>query len=144
MDVTSLQCNPKIKSFLMCPIRLIKKYFTRDELCTLLTTIFYSILYHNSDIGQIPTLNWNSKQQLIAASAKALRLCINDHNVYSYNDIHKITKRATPNQMLVYKHAILLYKLCNTIDSTKDLVKLNFQQIRTSRQVNFSISQTNN
>ena len=80
----------------------------------------------------------------MSASAKALRLCINDQTtVYSYIDMHKITNRATPSQMLLYKHAILLFKLYNTLNSTSDWVKLNFQQTLTSRQVNFKISQTN-
>ena len=128
----------------LCAMRLIKKYFTKQELCTLLTSNFYSILYYNSEIWHIPSLNPNSKQLLMSASAKALRICVNDQStIYSYIDMHKITNRATPSQILVYKHAILLYKLYNTINSTSDWVKLNFQQTLTSRQVNFKISQTN-
>ena len=112
--------------------------------CTLLTYNFYSIFYYNLEIWHIPSLNPNSKQLLMSASAKALRLCINDQTtVYSYIDMHKITNRATPSQMLLYKHAILLFKLYNTLNSTSDWVKLNFQQTLTSRQVNFKISQTN-
>jgi hypothetical protein len=127
-----------------CAIRLIKKYFTKQELCTLLTSNFYSILYYNSEIWHIPSLNPITKQLLMSASAKALRICINDNStVYSYVNMHKITNRATPSQILVYKHAILLFKLYNTINSTSDWVKLNFQQTLTSRQVNFNISQTN-
>ena len=92
-------------------IKLIKKYFTKDELCTLLTSNFYSILFYNSEIWHIPTLNPNSKQLMLAALAKALQLCNEDYtNVHSYINLHKINKRATPNQMLIYKHAILLFK----------------------------------
>jgi hypothetical protein len=111
----------------------------------LLISSFYSILYYNSEIWHIPSLNPNSKQLLMSASAKALRLSINNHStVYSYIDMHKITNRAIPSQMLLYKHAILLFKPYNTINSTSDWVKLNFQQTLTSRQVNFKILQTNN
>jgi hypothetical protein len=77
----------------LCTIRLVKNYYNKDELCTLLTANFYSILYFNSEIWHISTLNQHSKQLLFTASAKALKLCIKDHSVmYSYNDIHIMTK----------------------------------------------------
>jgi hypothetical protein len=143
---TAQVCNAIRKSNCsLCGINLIKKFFTKNELRTLLTAKFYSILYYNSEICHILALNPSAKQLLMAASAKALRLCINYHsNVYSYADLHKITQRANPNQMLVYKHAILLFKLFNSINSTSEWVNLNFQRILTSRQVNFMISKTNN
>ena len=142
---TAQVCNSIKKSNrALCAINLIKKFFTTDELSTLLTANYFSILYYNSEIWHIPSLNPNSKQLLLAASAKALRLCIKyQSNFLSYIDTHKITKRATPNQILLYKHAILLYKLYNSIDTTQEWVNLNFQQILTSRQVNFVISKTN-
>jgi hypothetical protein len=43
----------------LCAIKLIKKYFRKAELRTLLTSNFYSILYYNSEIWHIPTLNQN-------------------------------------------------------------------------------------
>ena len=123
----------------------LKKYFTKDELRTLLTANFYSILFYNSEIWHIPTLNPHSKQLLLASSAKALKLCIKDHTIlYSYENIHSLTKRATPQQLSTFKHAILLYKLYNNSMSTLDWVKLNYQQILTSRQTNFMIIQTRN
>ncbi len=129
----------------LCAIRLIKNYFTKDELRTLLTANFYSILFYNSEIWHIPTINPHSKQLLLASSAKALKLCIKDHSIlYSYENIHSLTKRATPQQLSTFKHAILLFKLYNNSMSTSDWVKLNFQQIITSRQTNFMIVQTRN
>ena len=38
-------------------IKLIKKYFKKDELLTLVTANYYSVLYYSSEIWQIPTLN---------------------------------------------------------------------------------------
>ena len=38
-------------------IRLIKKYFKKDEILNLLTSNFYSILYYNSEIWHLPTLS---------------------------------------------------------------------------------------
>jgi hypothetical protein len=105
----------------LCAIRLIKKYCRKDELRTLLTSNFYSILYYNSEIWHIPTLNTHLKQLLLLASAKALKLCNKDYSHdHSYVDLHKINKRAIPNQMLLYKHALLLFKLYNCVDTTVD------------------------
>ncbi len=129
----------------LCAIRQIKNYFTKDELCTLLIANFYSILFYNSEIWHNPTLNLHLKQLLLAASAKALKLCIKDHTVFhSYVDIHTLTKRAMPQQLSTFKHAILLFKLYKNTMSTSDWVKLNFQQILTSRQTNFMVVQNNN
>jgi hypothetical protein len=129
----------------LCAIRHIKNYFTKDELCTFLTANFYSILFYNSEIWHIPTLNPQSKQLSLAASAKAFKLCIKDYTVlYSYENIHTLTKRATPQQLSTFKHAILLFKLYNKTMSTSDWVKFNFQQILTSRQTNFMVIQNNN
>ena len=128
----------------LCAIRLIKKYFRKDELRTLLTSNFHSILYQNSEIWHIPTLNTYSKQLLLLASAKALKLCNKDYSHdHQYVDLHKTNKRATPNQILLYKHALLLFKLYNCVDTTMDWVHLNFQQILTSRQLNFIASRNN-
>ena len=111
----------------------------------MLTSNFFSVLYYNSEIWHLPSLNQHSKQLMLAASAKALKLCFNSQPVlYSYNDIHTLTKRATPPQFQIYKHAILLFRLYNSIDTTSDWVRLNFQQTLTSRQTNFVIFQNNN
>ena len=110
-----------------------------------MTSNFYSILFYNSEIWHIPTLNPISKQLMLAASAKALQLCNKDYtSVHSYINLHKINKQATPNQMLTYKHAILFFKLYNSIETTVDWLNLNFQQILTGRQLNFIISPKNN
>ena len=115
------------------------------QLRTLLTSNFFSILYFNAEIWHIPTLNQNSKQLMLSASAKALKLCKKDYSYdHSYISLHKINKRATPNQMLICKHALLLFKLNNCIDTTADWIQMNFQQILTSRQMNFIISRDNN
>ena len=57
-------------------IKLIKKFFTRNELLRLVTSNFFSILYYNSEIWQLPTLKTILKQSLLSASAKALRVLL--------------------------------------------------------------------
>ena len=110
-------------------ILLIRKYFTKYELAALLTSNFYSILYYNSDVWLIPSLKPQLKQQLLSASAKALRICTNNYdNMMSFDQIHAINKRATPNQILKYKHSLLLYKIWNDSIYSQEWLALNFQQ----------------
>ena len=95
-------------------IRLIKKFFTQNELLGLVTSNFYSILYYNSEIWHIPTLKSTLKQNLLSASAKALRVCLKFYDVYtSFNVLHTMCKRASPEQLMLYKLALCLFKLYN-------------------------------
>ena len=95
-------------------IHLIKRYFTNDELKGLLTSNYYSVLYYNSEIWNLPSLNTNLKKKLLSASATAIKLCLSKlpPNT-SYESIHRLAKRGTPTQMCQYKHAIQPYKLFN-------------------------------
>ena len=110
-------------------IHLIRKFFNKAELSTLLTSNFYSILYYNCDVWLIPSLKPQLKQHLLSASAKALSLCTpNYNNMMSFEQIHAINKRATPNQMLLYKHSLLLHKIWNDPIYSMDWLDLNFRQ----------------
>ena len=64
----------KTNSTLYC-IKQIKYYFTPKELSQIITSTFYSILYYNSEIWNIPSLKAQLKQKLLSASASALKLC---------------------------------------------------------------------
>ena len=57
-------------------LRLIKKYFTENEMRTLLDSNYYSILYYNAVIWLTPSLRSDLKHNLLAASACALRGCL--------------------------------------------------------------------
>ena len=121
-------------------IRMIKNFFTKDELRTLLTANFFSILYYNSEVWLIPSLNPNSKQHLLSASANAIKLCDISNDPYlSYLDLHRSNKRATPTQMSTYKHSLLLFKLYNSNERSYDWLQLNLMQTLTGRQTNFRI-----
>ena len=126
-------------------IKMIRKYFTKNEITMLLTSNFYSILYYNSEIWHIPNLAPELKQLLMSASANALKLSQPVTNqMQSYVDVHKECKRAQPEQMMLYKHAIMLHKLYNENFPEMDWLALNFQQTTTSRQTNFCIVKNNN
>ena len=126
-------------------IKLIRKYFNKDEILTLLTSNFYSILFYNSEVWHLPSLKPPLKQLILSSSAKALKLSQKRPDNYeSYANIHKSCNRAEPTQMMMYKHAILLHKLYNTQQPTADWIDLNFDQVFNSRSKNFKIIKNNN
>ena len=125
-------------------IKLIKRFFKRDELLQLVTSNFYSILYYNSEIWHLPNLNNSLKSKLISASARALKVCMYYPDpMMSFERIHAINKRATPNAIMNYNLGIQLYKLYNTREHSLEWLHLNQNQILTSRQTRFQILRSN-
>ena len=138
------QCISKSSKALNA-IRLIKRFFSIKELLQIVTANFYSILYYNSEIWHLQSLNVNLKQKLLSSSAKAIKACIKYcTNEYSYVKLHEMHNRAIPEKYLLYKHALSLYKLTNE-ESPHSIkwVALNFNQILTSRQSTFKIAKVN-
>ena len=88
-------------------VNLIKKYFTKLELKTLITLNVYSVMYYNCEIWLMPSLHTSLKSQLLAVSARFLNLCdsITDLRI-SYDKLHEIHKRATPKMMMEYRLAL--------------------------------------
>ena len=126
-------------------IKMIRKYFNSSEILSLLTSNFYSILYYNSEVWHIPKLKPAINQLILSASANALKLSQRCPNMYeSFINIHKSCDRATPSQMIKYKHAILTHKLYNQEQPKADWLDLNFNQTFTSRQTKFKTIQNNN
>ena len=125
-------------------LRMIKKYFTTKELLQLITSNFYSILYYNSELWHVPSLKNGLKQKLLSSSAKAIKMCVKYcTRDISFINIHRIYKRATPEQFLLYKHALCLFKLMTSTNYTIEWVALNFNQIITSRQTTFMALRAN-
>ena len=124
---------------------LIRKFFSKSELNGLLTSNYYSILFYNCDVWLIPSMKPQLKQQILSASARALRICTpNYDNTMSFEQIHVINKRATPKLMMVYKHAILLYKVWNDTIYSKQWLALNFQQNFNERVNTVNVFETSN
>ena len=125
-------------------IKMIRKFFFKDEILSLLTSNFYSILFYNSEVWHLPNLKPPLKQLLLSASANALKLSQRTPDVFeSYINIHKSCNRASPEQMVVYKHAIILHKLYNNQQPHRDWIEINFNQVFTSRQSHFRIIKNN-
>ena len=126
-------------------IKLIRKYFNKDEILNLLTAIFFSILYYNSEVWHIPKLKHELKQILLSSSANAVKLAQNRPNrCESFIDVHKSCNKALPNQIINYKHAILLHKSYNSFCPSMDWIELNFTQTFTSRQSYFNSIKSSN
>ena len=136
-------CSKALKA--LNAIKLIKRYFTKDELLQLITSNVLSILYYNSEIWHLPNLKGNLKQKLLSVSAKAIKISMYYPDpMISFDEIHAMNNRALPGSLLQYKLAIQLFKLYNTNTHSMEWVELNLNQILTSRQTTFSVLKTNN
>ncbi len=120
-------------------IKIIRKFFRTNELINIVTSNFYSILFYNSEIWHLPTLDRNLRHSLFTASANALKICHHYPNeLISYYNYHKMSDRATPEMMCNYKLALSLYKTMNNQFPETEWTHLNFNQILTSRQSMFA------
>ena len=88
-------------------IRHIKKYFTSSEIQQIITSNFFSVLYYNSEIWQLPPLKHELKQQVLSASARALKVFqINPDLMLFFESVHHSCKRATHEQIMHYNHSL--------------------------------------
>ena len=111
----------------------------------LLTSNFYSILFYNSEVWHIPTLKPPLKQPILSASANALKLSQSRPDVYESSiNVHKSCNRALPEQIIVYKHSILLHKLYNIHQPQADWIDININQVFNSRNTKFRIIKNKN
>ena len=125
-------------------VKLIRIFFTQNELNTLAASNFFSILYYNSEIWQLPSFKATLKQKLLSSSAKALRVCLKLSNDYvSFETLHRICKRAAPIELMLYKMAICLFKVYNNDFNVVEFAHLNFNQVLTGRQTLFETLKSN-
>ena len=128
---TKLQWHARVQSAItkskkaLNAITLIRKYFSKAQLLNIITACYFSILYYNSEIWHLPQISPAIKQKLLSASAAPLKLTTtNYHQMISYNLLHYLNKRATPDQMTKYKHALLLHKTYNDESMSKNWTNL--------------------
>ena len=113
---------------------------------TLLDANFYSILYYNAVIWLTPSLSCELKQNLLSISANALRMCLrHDGFDISFENIHRVHKKSTPLQLMLYHQAIQLHKTINhpNFPNCFEHITVANQTICTSRQLKFKILRTN-
>ena len=92
-NVQIANCINKAKKKLFA-LRLLKKYFTPEQMRTLLDSQFYSVLYYNSVIWLTSDISASLKHNLMSISANALRSCLMKENYdVSFENIHLKCKK---------------------------------------------------
>ena len=102
---SKLQWGPQVAaactraSGALSAISLIRRFSNQQELLQLVTSNFYSILFYNSEVWHLNTLNQSLKNSLLSISAKALKICAKSSDVWmlSYPNLHEMAGRATPD-----------------------------------------------
>ena len=110
----------------------------------LLDANFYSVLYYNSIIWLTPNLSPDMKQSLLSISANALRSCLNLDFDISFENVHKIGKKCTPNQITLYQISLRLHKMLNDPVMKTETLHVIEQSVFTGRQLTFNILRNNN
>ena len=119
----------------MNALRLVARFFNKKELIQLVTSNFYSILFYNSEVWYINNLKQPLKNTILSASARALRVCLKNYDWYvSFEDLHAMAKRATPEKLMLYKLSLQLFKIFNYSIPVTEWDLLNQNIIFTSRQ----------
>ena len=94
----------------------------------------------------MPSLKQSFKQKTLSSLVSVLKACIKqDTRMISFETIHQMNNRATPEKLMIYKHSLALYRLCNLVQKpTIEWCALNVNQIFTSRQTMFKTMKNNN
>jgi hypothetical protein len=125
----------------LCALKLIRKYFKTKELLQILTSNVFSVLYNNSEVWHLPSLKQSLQQKLMAFSANSIKMALHyPKKLISYQNLHKIVNRVTPEMFCIYKLSLLLHKLYNNTFFLVEWTCLNFEQTLTSRQTHFKIT----
>ena len=102
--------------------------------------MYYSKLYYGSEIWHLPGLTLKLKKNIKMASANACKQCIPRDNaqLLTHTEIHTLAKRAMPEDMCMYKHALMLYKLLRNDLCDDEMMYLNFQIADNRRSTKFN------
>ena len=122
-------------------IKLVKKYLTKNETKMLVTSNFYSVLFYNCELWLSQGLKVRNKQQILSASANALRILNNRSDLrVSFAQLHSLEKRATPMNFAKYRLSIQLHKIYNGNNDDENWNDMNVQQNFNSRNEFFHIN----
>ena len=127
-------------------LRNLKRFFSFNEMRTLLDSYFYSTLYYNSEIWLTPEVSSTMKQSLLSISAHALRSCLFVNYDLSFENLHKTCMKSTPKQIMLYKISLRLHKVFNEneISIKTETIRLFEQTICNRRQTLFDVYRNNN
>ena len=129
----------------MYAIKRIAKFFNKEERTMLITSLFYSKLYYGSEVWHLPGRTETQNKMLKFASANALRIITNEITIFhTHTEIHKMTNRALPDQIIKYKHALMMYKLFRQCVPDEEFINLNFQANLNQRIVHHNFIRSQN
>ena len=82
---------------------------------------------------------------MLSHSTKAIKLCTrsSDVRMLSFENLHEMAERATPDQLLKYKLALQLYIMFNLQVPTQDWMNVNINFRNTTRQIHFHTHKSN-
>ena len=107
MATASWKCNQKVLWSQICHFLNLK--VLQQNKTNLLIANFYFIRYYNSDNWLIPSLKPHLLQQLLPASASALKMISSSYaSMLSFNQLHSSFKKATLSLFVAFKHSLLL------------------------------------
>ena len=96
-------CISKAKKKLFA-LKLLKFFFSPEQMGVLLDFQFYSVLYYNAVIWLTSDITSSLRHNLMSISANALRSCVMKENFdVSFVNIHKKCKKCTPAQISLYQ-----------------------------------------
>ena len=84
------------------------------------------------------------KQSLLSVSANALRSCLSLSFDISFENVHRISNKCTPNQIMLYQSSLKLHKMLNDPIMTTEILHIIEQSVFTGRQITFEILSLNN
>ena len=88
---------------------------------------------------------WKKKKHLLSCSAQALKVLGNNSDLrISFEQLHRMNGRATPNQMMLYKHSLLLFKIFSDTHQTDDWMDLNWNQSFNNRSTKVRLFDVSN
>ena len=94
-------------------------------------------------IWLLPSLSPPLKQKLLSASASAMKIVTKNYDrMVSFEQLHRLAARATPNEISKYKHSLLLHKVYNDQTESKDWIDMNQSQNFNGRNTKFNIIDT--
>jgi len=138
----SKQCDKITMGF-----NLLKKHFNRDELLTLVTSLFYSKLYYASEVWLSSNLSMRSQKLLLTTSSRVLKtisgIKCNHEDKISYYELHKRLNRATPQMMTLYVQATCLHRVLTNNVPNNVFLDLLYHHYEARRHYKPTFSKTN-
>ena len=89
-------------------VRVVRRFFNREETVKLVTSLVYSRLYYASEVWLLPTLKEGLFKKLYSQSGKILKVVDKE---LSYTQLHKTLSRATPQIYSLYQTCVNYYNV---------------------------------